>query len=179
MTSTSTTRSGKRFKPEAEPEDMSDEEPTTAAGAMEAAELVKVLMDEREKREREVEQQRKFMQEQMEMLMKLVTDQAKSASPGKGAVTVERDVKFTKLTETDDIEAYLTTFERTMQAFNVPKEQWVFKLAPQLTGKAQQAFAAMETESAGSYDDVKAVILRRYNINEETYRQRLRAIIDI
>ncbi len=61
----------------------------------------------------------------MDSLMKLVREQAKSATPAKDTVTIERDVKFSKLTEADDIEAYLTTFERTMTAFKVPKEQWV------------------------------------------------------
>lgn len=179
---TSTTRSGRTFKPlEGDREAMADEETTPATAeagskAADSAELVKMLMQEREKREREVEQERKFMQEQMDALMKLVREQAKSATPVKETVTVERDVKFTKFTETDDIEAYLTTFERTMNAFKVPQEQWVYKLAPQLTGKAQQAFAAMETAGAGNYTEVKAAILQRYNINEETYRQRLRSI---
>ena len=105
--------------------------------------------------------------------MKLVQEQAKSATPAKETVMVKRDVKFTKFTETDNIEAYLTTFEQTMNAFKVPKEQWVYKLATQLTGKAQQAFAATETAGAGNYKEVKTAILQRYNINEETYRQRL------
>ena len=49
------------------------------------------------------------------------------------------------------------------------RARWVFKLAPQLTGKAQQAYAAMSAESSTDYEAVKAVILRRYNnINEET-----------
>ena len=52
------------------------------------------------------------------------------------------------------------------------RARWPFKLAPQLTGKAQQAYAALSPEDANSYDSVKAAILRRYNINEETYRQR-------
>ena len=155
-----TTRSGARYK-ESERE-MSNGE----TGATDTTELVRVLTQERERREREVEEQRKFMQEQMDLLMKLVQEQARSATPGNGTVTVERDVKFTKLTEADDVEAYLTTFERTMSAFKVPREQWVYKLAPQLTGKAQQAFAAMETAGADKYDDVKAAILLRYNINE-------------
>ena len=58
-----------------------------------------------------------------------------------------------------------------MQAYKIPKERWVYKLALQLTGKAQQACAAMPTADAGKYDDVKAAILRRYDINSETYRQ--------
>ena len=53
-------------------------------------------------------------------------------------------VKLTKLGATDDIEAYLTTFERMMVAYKVPKERWAFMLASQLTGKAQQAYAAMD-----------------------------------
>ena len=53
----------------------------------------------------------------------------------------------------------------------------MYKLPPpQLTGKAKQAFAAMEAAGASNYDEVKAAILLRYNINKETYRQRLRSI---
>ena len=48
-------------------------------------------------------------------------------------------------------------------------------MAPQLTGKAQQAYAAVTSNSAKKYEDVKTAILRRYNINEETYRTRFRA----
>ena len=54
-------------------------------------------------------------------------------------------------------------------------DRHLFKLAPQLTGKAQQAYAAMAAEEAGDYDRVKTAILRRYNINVETYRQQFRA----
>ena len=109
------------------------------------------------------------MQEQMDLLMKLVRDQSDhhrlrtSHSRMRGEMT-------------DDIEAYLTTFDRTMQAFNVAKEQWVYQLVPQLTGKAQQAFSAMETSDSGDYDLVKIAILKRYNITKETYQQCLRSI---
>ena len=48
------------------------------------------------------------------------------------------------------------------------------KLAPQLTGKAQQAYAAMKMENGGRYDKFKEAILQRYDISEETYRQRFR-----
>ena len=36
------------------------------------------------------------------------------------------------------------------------------------------AYANMDHAQAGDYDQVKAAILRRYDINEETYRQRFR-----
>ena len=59
-----------------------------------------------------------------------------------------------------------------MAANEVSHERWSFQLASQLTGKAQQAYAAVPPEDAKSYDSVKEAILRRYDINEETYRER-------
>ena len=46
---------------------------------------------------------------------------------------------------------------------------------PQLTGKAQQAYAALSADEVKSYGTVKTAIIRRYNINDETYRRQFRA----
>ena len=73
--------------------------------------------------------------------------------------------KLTCLTNDDDIEAYLITFERLMESAH---------LAPQLSGKAQKAYAALDGDTAKEYDDVKASILHRYAITKETYRLRFR-----
>ncbi len=35
----------------------------------------------------------------------------------------------------------------------------------------------METEDAGDYEQLKAAVLKRYDINEESYRQRFRSIV--
>ena len=43
-----------------------------------------------------------------------------------------------------------------------------------MAGKAQQAYTAMSPELATNYVEVKAAILRRYDINAETYRRRFR-----
>ena len=82
---------------------------------------------------------------------------ARSSSELQGEA--EARLKLTKLSDADDIEAYLTTSEHMMYAYKIPKERWVYKLAPQLTGRAQQAYVAMPTTDAGKY--VKATILRR------------------
>ena len=76
----------------------------------------------------------------------------------------------------DDVEAYLTTFERLMLAHEIEKERWSFELAPYLMGRAWQAYAALKAEVAKDYKILKAKILRRYDINKETYRQRFRAV---
>ncbi len=52
--------------------------------------------------------------------------------------------------------------------------KWSFKLAPQLIGKAQQAYAALTTEEAADYEKFKKAILIRYDINEESYRKQFR-----
>lgn len=45
-------------------------------------------------------------------------------------------------------------------------------MAPQLTGCAQEAYAVMNSATAGDYKQVKKAILFRYDISEETYHQR-------
>ena len=69
-------------------------------------------------------------------------------------------MKLTRLSDSDNIEAYLTTFERIMEAHEVSRDRWSFKLAPQLTGKAQEAYAALPPHDARSYEAVKVAILR-------------------
>lgn len=69
-------------------------------------------------------------------------------------------MKVAKLMESDDIEAYLTTFERQMRAYKIPRGRWSFKLAPQLVGKAQKAYAAMGADESTDYDKLKEAILK-------------------
>ena len=119
-----------------------------------------------------MELERAQMREQLVMLCRLVESwQGDEERPPATRTTSESEVK---LSEQDDIESYLTTFERIMRAYEVKEERWVVKLAPQLTGKAQQAYAAMKVEDAGTYRLLKEAILRRYDISEETHRQRFR-----
>ena len=67
-------------------------------------------------------------------------------------------LKLTKLTETDDIEELLTTFERAVEAHGVEQEKRAAILAPLLTGKARLAYAAMSNDDARDYNRVKAAI---------------------
>ncbi len=178
-----TTRSGRSYKGNTE---MASEE---NAGV---SELVKMLLEDRRLREeesarkdealaeersrREAEHQRRVeqMQEQMQTMREWM--ERSQAREGERAPRGEdRDhLKLTKLTESEDIEAFLTTFERMMRVYEVREDRWAFKLAPQLTGRAQQAYAALNADDSAKYKEVKAAILRRYDINEETYRQRFR-----
>ena len=90
------------------------------------------LADERRRREREMEDHVERMQEQLSTLEMRGTGY-------EGAGRGGDSVKLAKLTDTDNIETYLTTFEHLMRAYDVAEARWVLKLAPQLSGKVQQA----------------------------------------
>ena len=68
------------------------------------------------------------------------------------------------------IEAYLITFELQMKVYEIEKARWAFKLAPQLSGRTQQVYVSMDTKDASDYDKLKEVILKHYDITDESYR---------
>jgi len=124
------------------------------------------LVEEHRRRDHDMEEWVQEMQHQMAELCTLATTR----------VRTEDSVKLTKLLATDDIEVYLTTFERLMRAYEIPETCWALKLALQLTGPAQQAYTAMDQEEAADYQAVKAAIFHRYEITEQTYRQQFRTL---
>ena len=152
------------------------------------ADVMRMLMEERQRREAEREEERRkwememrmrdeemarreeYNQRQMEVLQSLVRGVQLQGEAAVKRAEGDKDVKVPKLTEEDDIVAYLTTFERLMTAYEIKQERWVFKLASNLVGKAQQAYAGLSTEDASSYDRLKEAILQRYDITEESYR---------
>ena len=131
---------------------------------------------DRERAEEESKRRIRDMTKQFELLREMVT--AHTAHPIATPIGTQREresVKLTRLSDNDDIEAYLTTFERMTEAYEIGA-RWPYKLAPQLTGKAQQVYASLSPDEAKSYSVVKAAILHRYNINEETYRKRFQGL---
>ena len=181
-----TTREGTLYKRTRGEEAMSS---PSEEGNASVSELVRLLFEDRRKREEELAEERarrdsenakhaKQVEEPLEIMKNLVERSVERSvtrdSDAAATATKEKRV-LTKLGENEDIEAYLTTFERLMTVYRVPQERWAVKLVPQLTGRVQQAYAAMATADAGVCSKVKKAILRRYDISEETYRQRFRA----
>ena len=139
------------------------------------------LAAERMCREEEAQQHAARMNEQMDILRSLVDTSRTPGAPGVDGRTIEghgpvRDkLVLTKLTDAEDIEAFLTKFERLMTVYGVAEDCWAIKLAPQLTGRALESYAALSSTAASEYKEVKKAILCRYDISEETYRQRFRS----
>ena len=133
------------------------------------------MREERRLREEEMARREDKSRQQMAILRSLVEGVQKQGEAAALKIEKEKDIRVAELTESADIEAYLTTFERQMIAYEVQRQRRAFNLAPQLTEKAQQAHAGMPNVDAGSYDKLKAAILLRYDVTEERYRQQFRA----
>ena len=87
-------------------------------------------------------------------------------------VTAENTtIQIGKFTDDMDINADLTTFERTATKNNCSHATWVVRLQALLTGKATEATAIVLMADSLDYDFVKEAILRRFRMTSETYRQ--------
>ena len=154
------------------------------SGMSEVTDLLKAWMEETRKQklrheeercryeQERAEEKRHYEQERAEERLRheelvrgLTTGRSRCVEVG------PESLKLTKLGETDDIEAFLTTFERVVEAYGVERDKRAAILAPQLTGKARLAYAAMSDKDTRDYDRVKAAIFQWYDINEETYRR--------
>lgn len=72
--------------------------------------------------------------------------------------------------EGEDIENYLWRFERLARiTWGWPEEEWVCRLVPLLTGKALEAYIAMDEDRAEVYKDLREALLEKCNLSAETY----------
>ena len=102
----------------------------------EVTELLKAWKEECEEDKRRYEQHLQEQQNRFEQLVQGLTERRP-----RRVEAVPESLKLTKLAEGDDIEAFLTTFERAVEAHGVDRDKRATILAPQLTGKARLAYA--------------------------------------
>ena len=67
--------------------------------------------------------------------------------------------------EDEDIEHYLTTFERLAAAGQWPFDTWALCLVPLLKGKVRASFVAMNAEESHDYGKVKQAILQKFELH--------------
>nr|XP_060616129.1 zinc finger protein 182-like [Anolis sagrei ordinatus] len=74
----------------------------------------------------------------------------------------------------DDTKAFLTSFQQVAEACRWPREDWVARLLPALSGEAKQAFSGLEAKDQEDFGKVTAAILRREATKIEAQRQHFR-----
>ncbi|KAF7237350.1 Zinc finger and SCAN domain-containing protein 30 [Varanus komodoensis] len=90
-----------------------------------------------------------------------------SHAGGKNPVTLETS-------PWEDTKAFLASFEQVAKACQWPREEWVARLLPALSGEAEQAFRSLEARDREDYGKVKAAILRGEALRREVQRQLFR-----
>ena len=99
-----------------------------------------MLLEDRRQREEETERRLREMQQHIDSLLRVVE---KTSRLGSGAGGSHESEAVSKLSKANDIEAYLTTFERLMGSFQCRRRGGCSSWPPQLMGKEQQAYAAL------------------------------------
>ena len=78
--------------------------------------------------------------------------------------------------ESDQVDAYLVNFEKACQDFDIPKNQWLSRLRPQVCGKLQEVLNSLPVEVSADYDAAKVMILKRFSKTPEDCRRQFRSV---
>ena len=93
------------------------------------------------RREEERAKEREDERRRLETLIRGVTE------AGRKRIDVgPESLKLTKLSESEDVEAFLTAFERAVEAHGVERSKWAVLLAPQLSGKPYKRMRLWQTK---------------------------------
>ncbi|XP_063772692.1 uncharacterized protein LOC134909590 [Pseudophryne corroboree] len=120
---------------------------------------------------RQQHQDREALTEVVQSLAARIGDMAISAPTSSSSIRASHFLQ--KMTEADDVEAYLTTFERTAEHENWPKAQWASLLAPFLSGEPLKAYFDLSPAEARDYDKLKTEILTRLGVTLSVRAQRV------
>ncbi|XP_042306453.1 zinc finger and SCAN domain-containing protein 31-like isoform X7 [Sceloporus undulatus] len=87
---------------------------------------------------------------------------------------VQENLELADTAPWDDAKGFLASFEQVARACQWPRVEWVARLLPALSGKAEQAFRGLEARDKKDYGKVKAAILREDALRMELQRQHFR-----
>lgn len=131
---------------------------------------------EREAHDKEKERQLKILQLESDKEIKLKELEVKSIEVTTKPVLpeIKPNISLPKFDANQDIEVFLTSFERLAELHKWPKEEWPIRIVPQLSGKALEAYSRMALADSKSYDKIKRAILERFGLNAIEYRNKFR-----
>ncbi len=182
-----TTRSGREYKP-SDPEISGDDDSASGGetgnreetAASQMAMMQSLLQQQQAFFLEQQEAQRKMMEnlldrqreetvayrKELEELMKKREETIAKSKPPKPTLQ--------KLAPKDDIENFISAFERITTQQEWIKDLWGPQLAGLLTRKTRAAYTSLCAEDAADYSKVKHAIFQRYEVNEEMHRRRFR-----
>ncbi|XP_067659772.1 uncharacterized protein [Haliotis asinina] len=117
------------------------------------------------------------MKERVE-LEKIKKENSMSEVPENGTLSLSGKPKMPKMPpfedQKDNIDAYFHRFERIARTQAWPESQWAAYLSTLLNGKALEVYSRLDQNDAEKYEEVKAALLKRYDMTEDGFHQRFR-----
>ena len=125
--------------------------------------------------ERQMQTEREKLKFDAELRMKELELQnmtVKRQSLDSGAhFDVTKHIRFVPPFQEKEVDKYFLHFEKVAENLKWPKEHWTLLLQSVIIGKAREIYTQLTVEQSSSYDTVKELILKAYELVPEAYRQ--------
>ncbi|GFS60079.1 retrovirus-related Pol polyprotein from transposon opus [Trichonephila clavipes] len=133
-----------------------------------------VILEERLEREskEKIQQQREFELEKMRLEIERSRFDSEHLSPLKTSVSDLIKIIPNFDIRDGDIVLFLTLFERQAKRIGVEKTNWVSALLARMPPDITQLIARESEDKFDNYDYIKGVLLKRFKMSPETFRQK-------
>ena len=129
-------------------------------------EKLKIEMEEKE-RERQYNLRKKELEMQNMMVKRQPLDSG-------AYFDVTKHIRLVPLFQEKEVDKCFLHFEKVAENLKWPKEHWTLLLQSVIIGKAREIYTQLTVEQSSSYDTVKELIPKAYELVPEAYRQKLR-----
>ncbi|XP_075733676.1 uncharacterized protein LOC142775727 [Rhipicephalus microplus] len=131
--------------------------------------------ERREAREREeAERQERLELKRLELAILQCSQAPSVASPTIQVSSIRIRDQLPPFVVGGDMAKYLVKFEHVCERNALEQSLWARNLLALLPGEVSDAITCLSREAFESYDEVKEVLLRRYKLSPEAFRQRFR-----
>ena len=136
-------------------------------------------MEEREKeKERQMQIEREKLKFDTELRMKELEMQNMTVKrqPLDSGVhfDITKHIRLVPPFQEKEVDKYFLHFEKVAENLKWPKEHWTLLLQSVIIGKAREIYTQLTVQQSSSYDTVKELILKAYELVPEAYRQKFR-----
>ena len=136
-------------------------------------------MEEREKeKERQMQIEREKLKFDTELRMKELEMQnmtVKRQLLDSGVhFDITKHIRLVPPFQEKEVDKYVLHFEKVAENLKWPKEHWTLLLQSVIIGKAREIYTQLTIQQSSSYDTVKELILKAYELVPEAYRQKFR-----
>ena len=136
-------------------------------------------MEEREKeKERQMQIEREKLKFDTELRMKELEMQNMTVKrqPLDSGVhfDITKHIRLVPPFQEKEVDKYFLHFEKVAENLKWPKEHWTLLLQSVIIGNAREIYTQLTVQQSSSYDTVKELILKAYELVPEAYRQKFR-----